>query len=111
MPRHPIVLLVCAYLSIFITLDLMGAWYFTQSGTLRDSGGTCLAVTDQLIWQPALCYYQPNFRDIEGHSVTRADLPGYLFAPLIAADRYFVHPIRPLAPIAAEARGVAPSRY
>lgn len=81
--------LLLLYIASYVVLSAMGSYRWSQSGRLRYSFG--LSVTDIEIWSPRGMTWEP-FRNIYGADTTRGDLLGYLYSPLIALDRAWLHP-------------------
>lgn len=88
-------LFILAYVGSYAYFTACGAYYFSRSGQLRYSSG--LSVSDVSIWYPQFLYWEP-FRDIEGTSTSRGSTLGYYYSPLIAVDRYWLHPTQQLLP-------------
>lgn len=83
------------YLGIYVLLSLNGRYEWNQSGRLRYSGGLSMAITDEVRWQPALLLWEP-YRSIDGSKKIRANLGGWIFAPLILLDQRWWHASRVL---------------
>lgn len=79
------------YGSSYCIFSCYGGYRFSQSGSLRYSGGRGLSVSDIVEWSPQGCWYQENFRSITGKVVSRGNEWGYFYAPLIKLDRRFFH--------------------
>lgn len=79
---------VAVYLSTYVVLSACGEWRSSQSGRARWPGG--FPMTDILVWHPkGISGDWP--RSIRGAFQFRGELPGLLFSPLLALDRWCVH--------------------
>ena len=76
------------YLLLYVVLSLTGGYIFTQSGQVRYGGG--LSVSDLQQWQPRFTFCQ-RFRQVDGSWTLRANVLGYVFAPLVLLDQTFIH--------------------
>jgi len=85
--------MVAGYFLIYAALAFNGQYDWSQSGHLRYGGG--LSVTDRVVWNPRLTWWEP-FRDVTGQDTTRGNLLGYLYSPLISLNRQWVHPTQVL---------------
>ncbi|WP_298859154.1 hypothetical protein [uncultured Gimesia sp.] len=86
-----IVISTAVYVGTYIALSFFGGYYFNQSGKVRyRSMG--LSVSDISTWNPKGCWYQAEFKNTKGISVSRGNDLGYLFSPLIILDRKYFHP-------------------
>jgi hypothetical protein len=83
---------VCAlllfYLLSYVVLSALGTYRIDISGRTRFPSG--VGLTDCELWQP-LGMYHKRYLSVGGTWSTTADLPGYLYALLITADRAWVH--------------------
>lgn len=82
-------MLLLLYAASYLMLTLLGGWRFSQTGELRYGSG--LSVSDIEEWHPKGLWWQGHFKDIYGNYVSRGDLLGYFYSPLIALDRRFWH--------------------
>ena len=89
--------LLVLYVLSYVVLSLLGGYVFWQSGELRYKHG--LSVSDIIHWEPSGCVYQHGFRDIHGETVSRGNILGYIYSPLIRLDRWLVHPTRQWCPL------------
>ena len=87
-------LLVAAliYIGSYCCLSACGEFQFSQSGRVHYGFG--LSVSDILIWQPKFLQWQ-CFTNTQGEESTRGNLLGYAYCPLIAIDRWLIHPTMP----------------
>jgi len=83
-------LAVGAYVCSYLPLSLAGEWRFSESGKLHYTQGP-LAVSDIIVWTPRYCWYQYNYRFINGKHGSRGNRLGYFYAPLILLDRALWH--------------------
>jgi hypothetical protein len=81
--------LLLLYAASYAVLSLYGDRYWSQSGKLRTASGW--SISDVERWHPAIAYWEP-FRDIFGRDISRANLLGRLYSPLIRLDRAWIHP-------------------
>ena len=88
-------LLVSVHVLSYGVLSLLGGYGYTQSGELRYESG--LSVSDIEMFQPLFARWQPSFRKIDGGCVSRGNVLGRFYSPLIRLDRRFGHRTR-LAP-------------
>ena len=84
---------VLLYVGSYCCLSASGGYYFGQSGRVRYGFG--ISVSDVSIWQPKFLQWQ-RFTNAGGEETTRDNFPGYVFCPLIAMDRWLVHPTEQL---------------
>ena len=82
-------LLLVTYAGTYAILSAMGDYRGYQSGKYRFNGA--LAATDLMLWQPKGTWYQSDFEDIFGNTISRGNRLGYFYAPLIALDRAVFH--------------------
>ena len=82
-------LLLVAYAGSYTILRVMGDYRGSKSGKIRYGGG--LAVTDLMLWQPKGTWYQGDFLDVDGKTISRGNSCGYFYSPLIALDRAVFH--------------------
>ena len=82
-------LLLIAYAGSYTIFSVMGDYRGYQSGKFRYNG--TLAATDLMLWQPKGTWYQSNFEDIFGNTISRGNRLGYFYAPLITMDRALFH--------------------
>jgi hypothetical protein len=78
---------VAAYVSLYAYLSLNGGYILTQSGQVRS--GSHL-VSDIQQWQPYHAFCQRFWR-ADGSWTLHANLPGYVFAPMIILDQTLFH--------------------
>lgn len=86
-------LMLLAYVGSYTYMSAGGAYCFSQSGQIRYTSG--LSVSDVSIWHPRFLYWEP-FQDIQGNSAIRGSTLGYYYSPLMAIDRYWLHPTQHL---------------
>lgn len=86
--------LIGLYVGSYVWLSARGGYYFSQSGKWRWKG-IGLSVSDVAIWNPKFVRWEP-FLNIYGEHTHRATLLGWFYAPLIVADRAWVHPTEQL---------------
>ncbi len=79
------------YIGSYCCLSACGGYHFGQSGRVRYGFG--LAVSDIVIWQPEFLRWQ-RVSDTRGEGATRGNILGYAYCPLIAIDRWLIHPTR-----------------
>ena len=84
-------IIVPAYFISYAVLSALGGYQPDVSGRMRYLGG--MGVTDCVLWQPKGVYFK-RYLSIRGTTEVSADLLGYVYAPLISADRAWVHPTR-----------------
>ena len=85
-------LALVVYVGGYGLLAAFGGYRFDQSGRVRYVTG--LSVSDIEMWHPALAWYQDDFQKLDGRIVTRGNVLGYAFSPLIRLDRLLVHKTR-----------------
>ena len=86
-----------SYVLIYLPLSLLGDYHTVPSGQTRGPRGQ--AISDQQIWQPwglRLVIFQDMhgdtvLEDTSHRTQQRTNLGGYIFFPLIVADRWLVH--------------------
>jgi hypothetical protein len=95
---------LASYLGVYSLLAAFGGYRFDQSGRIRYVTG--LSVSDIEMWHPAIAWYQSDFEKYDGRIVTRGNMLGYAFSPLIRLDRALIHKTRIIEPVrnAAERR-------
>ena len=82
-------LLLVAYGGSYTILSAMGDYRGSQSGKYRYNG--TFAATDLMLWQPRGTWYQSDYEDIFGNTISRGNRLGYFYAPLITLDRAVFH--------------------
>ena len=82
-------LMLVAYAGSYTILSAMGDYRSCQSGRFRYNGA--LAATDLMLWQPRGTWYQSDFEDVFGSTISRGNYLGYFYAPLITLDRSVFH--------------------
>ncbi len=87
-----LIVLPLLYAASYLPFSALGGYRFDQSGRLRYPTG--LSISDLEMWHPLWAWYQPGFVDVRGATVTRGNLPGLIYAPLIRLDRRWRHPTR-----------------
>ncbi len=80
------------YVVSYCCFSACGEYQFSQSGRVRYGFG--LSVSDIVIWQPKFLRWH-CFTNTKGEAVTRGNILGCAYCPLIAFDRWLVHPTRP----------------
>jgi hypothetical protein len=80
-------LILSAYLLSYGVLSALGRYEWDISGRTRL--GT-IGLTDCELWQPKGMYFKQHL-SVDGTRMVVADLLGYFYAPLICADRAWVH--------------------
>lgn len=90
-----IVICSTVYVGIYCVLSYYGGYDYNQSGKLRYRS-IGLAVSDISTWNPKGCRYQAKFKNTSGNDVSRGNVPGYFFSPLIKIDRNYFHPTESL---------------
>ena len=80
------------YVISYAVLSFTGGWMVTESGRWRPFG---LAEIDCIQWQPRFGFCQ-RFIWSGGDASIRADMLGYIYAPLILLDQSHIHPTIPL---------------
>lgn len=80
--------LLALYIATYCALSALGKYQFTPSGRIRFGD---LAISDLQIWQPKSIWFQADFLDIRGETISRGNFLGYFFSPLISLDRLWVH--------------------
>jgi hypothetical protein len=78
-----------AYVGTYSIFSLYGGYCYSQSGDLRYYG--TMSVSDIVQWEPQGCWYQAEFRNINGEIVSRGNDWGYFYSPLIRIDRKYFH--------------------
>ena len=84
---------VLFYVGSYCCLSASGGYCFGQSGRVRYGFG--LSVSDISIWHPKFLYWQ-RFTNVRGAKTTHGNILGYVYCPLIALDRWLVHPTEQL---------------
>ena len=84
-----IVFVLMMYVGVYSILSANGQYYGRPSGERRLNSGW--AITDLYVWFPAGIIWERR-KSISGDYIIEADPFGWLFLPLIVADRKWVHP-------------------
>jgi hypothetical protein len=83
------VIVLMLYIASYSLLSAKGEYCWRPSGEYRYQGG--MAMFDLSLWRPAeLCWERR--KSAAGDYIIEADLLGWFYLPLIAADRRWVHP-------------------
>ena len=76
------------YVLSYVLLSALGGYQPDVSGRTRFAGG--IGLTDAYFWQPYGVYSKP-YVDFTGKTRLVASPLGYFYAPMVAADRAWVH--------------------
>src|SRR5437016_2188362 len=88
----PVLLIVGAYVAVYAVLSLLGH-YQNNIRSLDTLGIITRGVPDREEWQP-MFVIMTRFPGQGSHS--RANVPGYLFTPLVLLDQHFCHKTQPI---------------
>jgi hypothetical protein len=88
----PVLGIVGAYVAVYAALSLLGH-YQDNLSSLKQLGIIIKGMPDRHEWQP-MCIIVTRFPG-EGY-VSRANIPGYLFTPLVLLDQHLCHNTQPM---------------
>jgi len=89
----PGLLMLGAYAAVYAVLSLLGR-YQDNIGSLNNLGIIIKGVSDRQEWQPMFIIVT---RFPGRGSRSRANVPGYLFTPLVLLDQHLCHKTQPIA--------------
>jgi hypothetical protein len=83
---------VATYFLLYLVLSWFGGWHFSQTGKVRYQGAG-LAASDVVRFSPAGVRWE-RFTTIGNEEITRANLLGYIYSPLLRVERTWIRPDR-----------------
>lgn len=80
---------IALYVGTYSLLSYFGRYCWEQSGEVRYAASG-FSITDLEQWQPRFIFCQ-RFKTYDGRWITRANLLGHVYAPLVLLDQAYFH--------------------